>query len=400
MTLAKQVVILVLNSGSSSIKFTVFSGETAEVSGQVSGLGATPHIKLTSHLTGEKIDRDLPPDVADHRAAIAALLPLLEERLGGRSVDAVGHRVVHGGPTHSAPLRMTQEVKAELRQFEPLAPLHQPHNLAGIDAAEEAFPDALQVACFDTAFHRNHPWVNDTFALPRRLYDQGVRRYGFHGLSYEFICETLKDSHPDAYHGKLVVAHLGNGASMCAIDDGRSIGSTMGFTALDGLPMGTRCGQLDPGIVLFLQTKMGMSTDQVSDLLYKDSGLKGLSGLSQDMRVLTESDDPQAAEAIDYFVFRIRRELGAMAAVLGGLDAVVFTGGIGENAAIIREKICVDQDWIGLEIDTAKNKMGGTLISTSQSKVDVLVMRTNEEEMIRRHTAELMLTSIPVAAAS
>jgi len=385
-------VILVLNSGSSSIKYTLYAGRSELLTGQISGLGAAPHITLHSLVSDTGIDRPLSADEgSSHGAALGALLPVLESELGGRRVDAVGHRVVHGGVTHTAPLRITADVMADLRSLEPLAPLHQPHNLAGIEAARDAFPDALQTACFDTAFHRKHPWVNDTFALPRPLYDEGVRRYGFHGLSYEFICSHLKATRPEAYEGRVIVAHLGNGASMCAIRDGQSIGSTMGFTALDGLPMGTRCGQLDPGVVLYLLTTKGMSPDEVSDLLYKKSGLKGLSGISQDMRTLTESDDPRAAQAIDYFVFRIRRELGAMAAVLGGLDTLVFTGGIGENAALIRERVCAGQDWLGLAIDTAKNENRDEDISAAGSQIQVLVIPTNEEEMIRRHTEQLLL---------
>ncbi|MEO9527195.1 acetate/propionate family kinase [Roseibium sp.] len=384
-------VILVLNSGSSSIKFTLYTGERVQLEGQISGLGATPHLSLRSQVSQTRIDRSLSPaEGSSHAAALAALLPMLEGELGGRKVDAVGHRVVHGGVTHAAPVRITDGIMADLRALEPLAPLHQPHNLAGIEAARAAFPDALQTACFDTAFHRNHPWVNDTFALPRPLYDEGVRRYGFHGLSYEYICSYLKVTRPEAYAGRVIVAHLGNGASMCAVRDGQSIGSTMGFTALDGLPMGTRCGQLDPGVVLYLLTTKGMTPEDVSDLLYKNSGLKGLSGISQDMRTLTASDDPRAREAIDYFVFRIRRELGAMAAVLGGLDTVVFTGGIGENAAVIREKVCDDQDWLGLQVDTARNRGDGEDISAPGSRVSVLVIPTNEEEMIRRHTHALL----------
>ncbi|WP_269583863.1 acetate/propionate family kinase [Roseibium sp. Sym1] len=384
-------VILVLNSGSSSIKFTLYTGTRDLLKGQISGLGATPHIRLTSRASGTEIDRPLTgAEGKTHGTALAALLPVLESELGGRSVDAVGHRVVHGGVTHAAPLRITADVMTELRALEPLAPLHQPHNLAGIEAARAAFPRAQQTACFDTAFHRNHPWVNDTFALPRPLYDEGVRRYGFHGLSYEYICRYLKETRPETFSGRVIVAHLGNGASMCAIRDGQSIGSTMGFTALDGLPMGTRCGQLDPGVVLYLLTTKGLSADEVSDLLYKNSGLKGLSGISQDMRTLTESDDPRAAEAIDYFVFRIRREIGAMAAVLGGLDTVVFTGGIGENAAPIREKICAGQDWLGLSIDPARNLDHREDISAEASSVRVLVIPTNEEETIRRHTEALL----------
>jgi len=384
-------VILVLNSGSSSIKFTLYAETRELLTGQISGLGATPHIKLVSLVSDTKIDRALSTtEGGSHGSALAALLPVLEAELGGRQVDAVGHRVVHGGVSHAAPLRITPEVMADLRALEPLAPLHQLHNLAGIEAAMAAFPGALQTACFDTAFHRSHPWVNDTFALPRPLHDEGVRRYGFHGLSYEYICSYLKETRPETHAGRVIVAHLGNGASMCAIRNGQSIGSTMGFTALDGLPMGTRCGQLDPGVVLYLLTTKGLSPDEVSDLLYRESGLKGLSGISQDMRTLSESDDPRAAEAIAYFVFRIRRELGAMAAVLGGLDTVVFTGGIGENAALIREKVCEDQDWLGLGIDADRNKAGALDISASTSRIKVLVIPTNEEEMIRRHTAALM----------
>lgn len=386
-----QQVILVLNSGSSSIKFTLYAGPEELLSGQISGLGATPHVTLASRVSTTRVDRPLTPDEGKtHGTALAALLPMLESELDGRTVDAVGHRVVHGGVTHAAPVRITAEVLAELRALEPLAPLHQPHNLAGIEAAATAFPGALQTACFDTAFHRSHPWVNDTFALPRPLYEEGVRRYGFHGLSYEFICSHLKQTQPEVHAGRVVVAHLGNGASMCAIRNGQSIGSTMGFTALDGLPMGTRCGQLDPGVVLYLLTTKGLSPDQVSDLLYKESGLKGLSGISQDMRTLTASDDPRAAEAIAYFVFRIRRELGAMAAVLGGLDTVVFTGGIGENAAQIREQVCTDMDWLGLSLDPARNRAQAQDVTADGSRVKVLVIPTNEEEMIRRHTAVLL----------
>ncbi|WP_434053545.1 MAG: acetate/propionate family kinase [Roseibium sp.] len=384
-------VILVLNSGSSSIKFNLYAGTRTELSGQVSGLGATPRLSLKSHVAALSIDRELAADVGrSHRDALTALLPLLEAALKGRHVDAVGHRVVHGGTRHTQPVRIDAEILDELKKLEPLAPLHQPHNIAGILAAQDAFPEAVQTACFDTAFHRKHPWVNDTFALPRSYYEEGVRRYGFHGLSYEYICDYLKRTDKDAYSGKVIVAHLGNGASMCAIRNGQSVGSTMGFTALDGLPMGTRCGQLDPGVVLYLLTTKGMSPDEVSDLLYTNSGLKGLSGISQDMRELSQSSEPRAKEAIDYFVFRIRRELGAMAAVLSGLDTFVFTGGIGENAANIRSRVCADQDWLGMALDESKNDENQIDISTDDSRINVLVIPTNEEEMIRRHTERLM----------
>ncbi len=384
-------VILVLNTGSSSIKFSLYSGAEIQLSGQISGLGAVPKIELESRASARRVERLLTAQEGEnHRAALKALLPVLEEELNGCHVDAVGHRVVHGGTKYTGPVRITDEVLEELGKLEPLAPLHQPHNLAGIRGARMAFPGASQTACFDTSFHRNHPWVNDTFALPRSLYDEGVRRYGFHGLSYEYICDYLKISAPDVYAGKVIVAHLGNGASMCAIRDGQSIGSTMGFTALDGLPMGTRCGQLDPGAVLYLLTTKGMSADEVSDLLYRESGLKGLSGITQDMRTLTLSDDPKAAQAIDYYVFRARRELGAMAAVLSGVDTFVFTGGIGENAAGIRSRVCANQDWIGMAIDENKNNTNAIDISTEDSRMKVLVIPTNEEEMIRRHTEKLM----------
>ncbi len=384
-------VVLVLNSGSSSIKFTLYSRDKVHLKGQISGLGAVPHVSLRSEISDLAIDRPLSElEGRSHARALAALLPVLEQELGHRKVDAIGHRVVHGGIAYSEPVRITDTVLADLRTLEPLAPLHQPHNLAGVDAARAAFPGALQVACFDTAFHRRHPWVNDTFALPRPYYDEGVRRYGFHGLSYEYICGCLESAYPDLHPGKVIIAHLGNGASMCAVRAGRSVGSTMGFTALDGLPMGTRCGQLDPGVVLYLLTAKGMSAEEISDLLYMHSGLKGLSGLSQDMRVLTESNDPRAAEAIDYFVFRIRREIGAMAAVLGGLDCIVFTGGIGENSALIRHRICRDQDWLGLAHDEEKNLAGAEDFSAAGSRVRLLRIPTNEEETIRRHTQALM----------
>jgi len=391
--MADQPDILVLNTGSSSIKFNLYEGDRELISGQISGLGAQPHINLHLHGKTEDLNEDLgAQDGASHEAALAALLQILERETGRISVEAIGHRVVHGGVDYAAPLVLNDARLEDLARLNPLAPLHQPHTLAGIRASRAAFPEALQVACFDTAFHRHHPWVNDTFALPRSYYDEGIRRYGFHGLSYEYICSYLKDHHVEAFGGKLVVAHLGNGASMCAIENGKSIGSTMGFTALDGLPMGTRCGQLDPGVVLYLLTTKGMSADEITNLLYKDSGLKGLSGLSQDMRLLSESTDPAAAEAIDYFVFRIRRELGAMAAILRGLDTLVFTGGIGEHSALVRQRVCEDQDWLGMKIDRQKNASNASDIACDTSRVRIMAVPTNEEEMIRRHTLELLET--------
>jgi len=298
--------------------------------------------------------------------------------------------VVHGGVEFAGPVILDPEVVQSLETLIPLAPLHQPHNLAGVKAAMTWFPDAVQVGCFDTAFHRGHPWVNDTFALPRALYEEGIRRYGFHGLSYEYITAELARLAPHHAAGRLVAAHLGNGASLCGIRNGRSIGSTMGFTALDGLPMGTRSGQLDPGVVLYLITEKGLSPDEVTTLLYKESGLKGLSGLSQDMRTLEASDSLEARQAIEYFVTRIRREIGAMAALIGGLDALVFSGGIGEHSAHIRWEVSRQFDWLGLELDPERNRKSDVVISSDLSRVRVFVIATDEEQMIARHTVELL----------
>jgi acetate kinase len=287
-------------------------------------------------------------------------------------------------------------VLADLQALVPLAPLHEPFNIAGILAAKEAWPHVQQVACFDTAFHRSHPFVDDVFALPRRYYDEGVRRYGFHGLSYEYIVGRLAEVAPLHAAGRVVVAHLGNGASMCAIRDGHSVASTMGFTALDGLPMGTRCGQLDPGVVLYLMQTRNMDAAAISDLLYRESGLKGLSGVSHDMRELEASDKPEAQQAIEYFVFRIRRELGGMAAVLKGIDAFVFCGGIGENAWRVRERVLEGMEWIGIELDRFANRANAQVISSERSRVRVFVIPTDEEMMIARHTVGVVDAAAPV----
>jgi acetate kinase len=388
--------ILTLNAGSSSIKFALFDLETelAEaVRGEVEGLGSTPH--LQAEKAGRKF-ADTALDAAkvtDHASALTVALDVLEKEIGGVAIAAVGHRVVHGGIAFTESIVLDEPRIADLQKLSPLAPLHQPHNLSGIRAAQRAFPDAMQVACFDTAFHRSHPWVNDTYALPCEFYDQGIRRYGFHGLSYEYVTGRLKQIAPLCEQGGVVVMHLGNGASMCAIRDGQSVGSSMGFTALDGLPMGTRCGQLDPGVVLYLMKEKDMTADQIEDLLYRQSGLKGLSGLSQDMRELEAAGTPQAMLAIDYFVYRIRRELGSMAVVLSGLDAVVFCGGIGENAWRIRERICSGFEWLGVELDEARNQAGETVISSDRSRARVFVIKTDEEMTIARHTARLLAAS-------
>ncbi len=289
---------------------------------------------------------------------------------------------------------VTDEVLGRLRQVIPLAPLHEPHNIAGILAAQEAWPHVQQVACFDTAFHRDHPFVNDVFALPRRFYDEGVRRYGFHGLSYEYIVSRLREIAPLYAAGRVVVAHLGNGASMCAIRDGHSIASSMGFTALDGLPMGTRCGQLDPGVLLYLMQEKKMSAAEITDLLYRESGLKGLSGISHDMRTLEASERPEAQEAIEYFIFRVRRELGGLTAVLEGIDAIVFCGGIGENSCRVRERVLEGMEWIGVELDRTANRANAQVVSSERSRTRVFVIPTDEEAMIARGTLAVIDQSV------
>jgi len=287
-------------------------------------------------------------------------------------------------------MRIDATAIAKLRKLIPLAPLHQPHNIAGIEAAIAAFPGIPQVACFDTAFHRSHPFVDDTFALPRAYYDEGVRRYGFHGLSYEYIMRTLRKLAPQIAREDVIVAHLGNGASMCAIKNGQSISSTMGFTALDGLPMGTRCGQLDPGVILYLLAEKKMTVDEITDLLYKESGLKGMSGISQDMRELEASDSPAARDAIAYFVSRIRRELAGLAATVDGVEGVVFTGGIGEHSARIRKAVLTGMEWMGIQIDDEANEANAQIISARASPTAVFVIPTDEERMIARHALEVL----------
>ncbi|NPU69030.1 acetate/propionate family kinase [Bradyrhizobium sp. 83012] len=386
--------VLTLNAGSSSIKFALFEQDAELVEilrGQIEGLGSAA-AKLTAKLNdGMVVDERIGDvDAADHEAALGRVLDVLQRAIGRAAVDAVGHRIVHGGLAFTGPVVIENDVLQRLETLAPLAPLHQPHNLSAVRAAQRAFPDALQVGCFDTAFHRAHPWVNDTYALPRDFYDQGIRRYGFHGLSYEYVVSRLKEIAPQDEKGRVVVMHLGNGASMCAIRDGRSIGSSMGFTALDGLPMGTRCGQLDPGVVLYLLQEQRMTVEAVADLLYHHSGLKGLSGLSQDMRELEAAGTPEALQAIDYFVDRIRRELGAMAAILSGLDTIVFCGGIGEHAWRIRARICQNFEWLGIELDEGRNRAGETVISSDCSRIRAFVINTNEEMMLARHAAGLL----------
>lgn len=383
--------ILTINAGSSSLKFALFTAGALDsvAVGMIDGLGTNPHFVLKDG-SGQKIISD-PLEgeraIDDHAGAMRLVLDAVAHHYPQAEIAAVGHRIVHGGMAHSAPVLVDEPILSQLSELVPLAPLHQPHNLSGIRAAQTAFPNVPQVACFDTAFHRAHPFVNDTFALPRSFYDEGVRRYGFHGLSYEYVTGKLAEIAPFHAKGRVIICHLGSGASMCAIRNGYSVASTMGFSALDGLPMGTRPGQIDPGVLLYLMDQKGMNAQEISDLLYKSSGLKGLSGISNDMRDLEASDHPHAKQAIDYFVFRVRREIGAMAAVLGGLDAVVFCGGIGENSRLIRECALEAMEWIGIELDLDRNRENTEVISSDRSRVRAFIICTNEELMIARHTA-------------
>jgi acetate kinase len=385
-------VVLTLNAGSSSLKFAAFAlangGEpNGLASGQIEGIGATARGSVAT-ATGEKSALTFDPSLRriDHQAAMSAILGWLKGAGYDASVAAVGHRIVHGGADYATPVLIDDATLANLRALIPLAPLHQPHNVAGVEAAMKAFPSIPQVACFDTAFHRGHPFVDDTFALPRSFYEEGVRRYGFHGLSYEFITRSLRKIAPQIARADVIIAHLGNGASMCAVHDGRAVASTMGFTALDGLAMGTRCGQLDPGVVLYLLTEKKMSADAISDLLWKNSGLKGMSGLSQDMRELEASSSPAARDAIAYFVSRIRRELAGLAATVDGAEGVVFTAGIGEHSWKVREAALKDMEWMGIHLDAEANRDHAQIISAKDSPTIVFVIPTNEELMIAEHT--------------
>lgn len=383
--------ILTLNAGSSSLKFSVYdrTGTAERLRGALDGVGEDARLTV-SRRGGEAKTHDLPRRTAGHEGAVEAALEVAAAEIG-RTVDAVGHRIVHGGADFDRAAVLDEAVMARLREFTPMVPLHQPHNLDGVEAARRAFPDALQVGVFDTAFHRGHRFENDVFALPRRYYEAGVRRYGFHGLSYDYLSARLSALEPDA--NRVVIAHLGSGASLCAIHARRSVGSTMGFSALDGLPMATRCGQLDPGVMLYLMREHGLDADALEDLLYKESGLKGLSGVSGDMRALEASDAPEARQAIDYFVVRCRRELAAMTALLGGLDAVVFSGGVGENSAMIRKRIMAGFDYLGLAPDPDANanaKGEPARISAPGSRVSAWMIPTDEESVIARDAARCL----------
>jgi len=387
--------IVVLNAGSSSIKFSVFfrNGGTLELRlrGQIEAVFSAPRF-LAKDAAGNPAGENSWPEGTKlgHNGALAHLLAFLRERARGAQLVGVGHRVVHGGMEYTEPVRVNARVLAALDKFVALAPLHQPHNLAAIRAVLERAPDVPQVACFDTAFHRSNPELAQMFALPYELFEAGVRRYGFHGLSYEYIASALPGIDARAAAGRTVVLHLGNGASMCALQSRRSVASTMGFTAVDGLPMGTRSGNLDPGVVLYLMDERGMDARAIEKLLYQQSGLLGVSGIASDMRTLLASAAPRAKLAIDLFVYRIGRELGSLSAALGGLDAIVFTAGVGENSVEIRERVCRNAAWLGVELDPAANAAGGPRISTASSGVTALTIPTNEELMIARHTERLL----------
>lgn len=397
-------VLLTLNAGSSSIKFALFALDQQGIErqalfhGQIEGIGTPlPHLSIRdthNQLISERGLDDAPTDTfGQHRHALDCLLGWLDAQDDAFELQAIGHRVVHGGARYSQPLRLDATLLQELATFNPLAPLHQPHNLAAIDTTLALMPDIPQVACFDTAFHTTQPPLNRRYALPRRFHDAGIMRYGFHGLSYEFIATTLDEHLPrELADGRVIVAHLGNGASLCAMHKRRSVATTMGFTALDGLMMGTRAGSLDPGVLIYLMDNYAMDSRALTQLLYKESGLLGVSGISQDMRTLLASEAPAAQEAVELFCQRLLREIGSLSAALGGLDALVFTGGIGEHASPVRERVCSQLAWLGVALDPEANtptsaRPRGSLISSPGSRCQVAVIPTNEEWMIARHTA-------------
>ena len=384
---------LVLNAGSSSLKFCVFRRPTRETwrldaRGQIEGIGTSPRLSAKSAEGHTLVKQEVA--VRDGRGAIDALAVWLRSKYAGSHVVAVGHRVVHGGTRFTGPTVVNEKVLEELHELVPLAPLHQPHNLAAIEAVFERLPDIAQVACFDTSFHRGQPAVAELVPLPQDLRRAGLQRYGFHGLSYEYIASVLPDVAPEIAQGRVIVAHLGSGASLCALHKGKSLDSTFGFTALDGLCMGTRPGSLDPGVVLHLFQDLKLSAKEVETVLYKKSGLLGISGISNDMRDLLGRSEPEARLAVDYFVYRAAKEIGALAAVLNGIDALVFTAGIGENSVEIRQRICEASAWLGITLDPQANTRKGPRISTAESKVSAWVIPTDEELMIARHTTSLL----------
>ena len=389
--------VLVINAGSSSLKFALFECEPElapcpAVAGQIEGIGATPELsaKTANGARFHETLRTSGGDTEQHRAALDHLFAWLDTQEAGLEIVAAGHRIVHGGERYSAPVRLNDAVLRDLDAFVPLAPLHQPHNLRAVRAVAALMPGVPQVGCFDTAFHRTQPPLAQAFALPRAITAEGVKRYGFHGLSYDYVARRLPAVIGERSRGAVVIAHLGNGASMCALRDGKSVASTMGFTAVEGLMMGTRTGSIDPGVLLYLMTEKGMDANALTRLLYKESGLLGVSGISHDMRTLLASDAPSAHEAVELFCYRIGRELGSLAAAAGGLDALVFTGGIGEHAAPVREKVAALSGWLGVEIDSAANAANALHIESKASRVAVAVVPTNEEGMIAHYAMALL----------
>ncbi|WP_108819567.1 acetate/propionate family kinase [Pseudovibrio sp. Alg231-02] len=374
-----------LNTGSSSVKFALYKAQAEPdlfISGIIERLG--PNARLKMQAPNADIVEEL--GHVDHAGAVVSIFTRVEPYLQGKSVVGIGHRIVHGGNAFYKPTELTSEVVQELEQLVPLAPLHQPYSLATIRAAKQVFPGVLQIGCFDTAFHAGHTFPNDAFAIPRHFYEEGVRRYGFHGLSFDYICSEMRREYPDVARGRLVIAHLGNGASMCAVEDGRSINASTSFSAVDGLPMGTRCGRLDPGVMLYLMQEKELSAAEIESIIYRRSGLLGLSEESSDMRVLEHSEELFSKQAINYYCYQIRREVGAMAASLEGIDALIFSAGIGENSARVRSSVCEPLEFLGITIDQEKNKANAPEIGTGP--VRVFIMPTNEEQVIARAVAK------------
>jgi acetate kinase len=386
---------LVLNAGSSSLKFCVYRRHDAErwhleARGQIDGIGSSPKLSVKDDAGKALAEQALDAGVRDGRAAADVLSGWLRERFGGARVVGVGHRVVHGGAKYARPCIVTPQVIADLRELVPLAPLHQPYNIGAIEDVAERMPDVPQVACFDTGFHHGHPQVAQLVPLPEEIRKGGVRRYGFHGLSYEYIASVLPEVAPEIAEGRVIVAHLGSGASLCALRARQSVDSTLGFTALDGLCMGTRPGSVDPGVILHLFQTLKFSAKDVETMLYKKSGLLGISGISNDMRNLEDSPDPRARLALDYFVYQVAKHVGALAAVLGGVDALVFTAGIGEHSRTMRQRICAACAWLGIALDPQANARDGPRISQAGSSMSAWVIPTNEELMIARHMGALL----------
>ncbi|MCG5241593.1 acetate/propionate family kinase [Azospirillum doebereinerae] len=392
---------LIVNAGSSSLKFSIFCGGSgsdlsAIVNGQISGIGTAPRFEAkdaTRHVLADRSLDGVGVGAADRAAMLGFLLGWIAEELKGTRLVAAGHRVVHGGTRFAKPVRLTPAVLAELEALIPLAPLHQPHNVAAMRALAEVYPALPQVACFDTAFHQSQPWQSQTFALPRALTAEGIRRYGFHGLSYEYIAQRLPQIAPEMADARVLVCHLGSGSSLCAMRAGRSVDTTMGFTALDGLPMGTRSGVIDPGVLIYLMREKGMGADELEALLYHQSGLLGVSGLSNDMRALLDSENPHAAEAVELFCFQVAKQAAALAASMGGLDAVVFTAGVGENSAPVRARVAEKLSWLGVAVDPAANRARAARISAAESRIPVFVIPTDEERMIASHTLGVLAES-------